>query len=162
MIAVTRETRFAADRSLGKLAKWLRLLGYDTVYDAKITDADFLALAAEGRVLLTRTTRFVGRVPDRTLLWVSGNDPQEQLRHVVKEAGLGMSTERLFSRCLQCNRIVAPAHREDVAGKVPDYIFAAHARFAQCPQCRRIYWRGTHTERSRRVLDRLLPGTGDV
>ncbi|MFC1896821.1 Mut7-C RNAse domain-containing protein [Thermodesulfobacteriota bacterium] len=159
---MTRETRFAADRSLGKLAKWLRLLGYDTVYDAKITDADFLALAAEGRVLLTRTSRFIGRVPDRTLLWVSGNDSREQLRHVVKTAGLGMGGDRLFSRCLRCNRIVVPAHRENVASKIPDYIFAVHARFAQCPQCRRIYWRGTHAERSRRVLDSLLPGAEDI
>ena len=147
--------RFVADDMLGKLAKWLRILGYDVLYPAPARDAYLLRLAqAEGRVLLTRDRGLADRCSGWKVL-VKSEDPWEQLRQVVEE--LGLEVDRGFlSRCAVCNEPIEPVPKENVRDLVPPYVFRTHEHFARCPICGRVYWEGSHVERMRRKLAEVL------
>ncbi|MCD6451131.1 MAG: Mut7-C RNAse domain-containing protein [Acidobacteria bacterium] len=147
------EPRFILDCMLGKLAKWLRILGYDTLYFSKISDVDLLRMAEkEGRVLLTRDTRIGERRNSATIVLVHSGEPEEQLKEIVSRFKLNLSPERVFSRCLVCNTPITLVEKKEVAGRVPPYVYRTQQRFAYCPTCDRIYWRGTHIKR---VFERL-------
>ncbi|MDY6954555.1 MAG: Mut7-C RNAse domain-containing protein [Thermodesulfobacteriota bacterium] len=147
---------FAADRMLGKLAKWLRMLGYDTVYSNSLCDEKFLALADEGRVLLTRNTKLVGKVGEDRLVFVQANDPMAQLKEIIERLGLKPDPRRLFCRCTLCNCLLEAVDATKVLATVPEYVWTAHDRFSQCPCCGRVYWPGSHWERSRAKIASLL------
>lgn len=147
---------FAADRMLGKLAKWLRILGYDTLYSSSLSNDGFLALADQGRILLSRNTRLVKKVAPGGVIFVEDNDPWMQLQGLIRLLGLNPDPNRFFSRCTVCNALLEPVEPEDVVEKVPDHIWTAHDRFSECKTCRRIYWPGSHFARSRREISRLL------
>ncbi|HIE04415.1 MAG TPA: hypothetical protein EYP61_06610 [Candidatus Latescibacteria bacterium] len=147
--------RFVADDMLGRLAKWLRLLGYDVIYPAPARDAQLLRLAqAEDRVLLTRDRGLAERSFGRRVLVESG-DLWEQLRQVVRELDLDVGKDFL-TRCALCNEPIEPLPKEEVRDSVPPYVFSTHERFARCPKCGRIYWEGSHVERMRRKLKEAL------
>ena len=148
--------RFAADRMLGKLAKWLRILGYDTLYSRGLADDEFLGLANEGRILLSRNTGLVGKINPDKLIFLEANDPKVQLQTVVRCLGLKPDPERFFSRCTVCNERLDPAEPQDVVERVPDHIWTRHNSFSECKACGRVYWKGTHIERSRLEIQRLL------
>jgi len=148
--------RFAADRMLGKLAKWLRILGYDTVYSRTLSNDRFLALGDKGRILLSRNTRLVGKMAPDRLIFVEANDPQVQLQCLIRFLGLKPDPNRFFARCTVCNGLLKPIEPEDVLGKVPEHIWTSHNRFSECKTCGRIYWPGSHLARSRREIRRLL------
>lgn len=152
----TNTMRFAADRMLGRLAKWLRILGYDTLYSRTLSNDGFLALADEGRILLSRNTRLVGKVAPHGLIFVEANDPKRQLQDVVRLLGLKLDPDRFFIRCTVCNRLLEPVEPAEVVGKVPDHIWAGHNRFSECKTCGRIYWPGSHLTKSRQEIKRLL------
>jgi len=148
--------RFAADRMLGKLAKWLRILGYDALYSRTLSNDRFLALADEGRILLSRNTRLVGKMAPDGLIFVEANDPKMQLQGLIRLLGLKPDPDKFFSRCTVCNGLLEPVEAEDVVGKVPEHIWTGHNRFSECKTCRRIYWPGSHLVRSRREIRRLF------
>jgi uncharacterized protein len=138
------EVRFIADSMLGKLAKWLRILGYDASYFRDAEDGRLVAIARRGgRVLLTRDTRLLLRRRLCPMLFVRHDRVWEQLRQVVGELGLSMG-ERIGSRCIRCNRSLAPLAKDRAAGRVPAYVFRHHDAFFQCEGCGRIFWGGTH------------------
>jgi hypothetical protein len=144
--------RFVADDMLGKLARWLRILGCDTAYHATISDAELLAVAArETRTLLTRDTSLLKRRAVGPHLLIRFDAPRKQLRQVVEEFGLD-TEQLLFSRCLICNDPVVRVDKQKVAGKVPEYTYATQEAFSRCPRCGRIYWAGTHHQRARQWL----------
>ena len=147
------EWKFAADRNLGKLAKWLRILGYDTLYDRGDSDRLFLQRAAdEKRVALTRRRDLV-RVPKPGLLIVVESDRVGvQMKEVFTALKGDPDPARRMTRCLICNETLAEIAKESVAGSVPAYVFETCARFRRCPRCCRIFWPGTHT----RQMDRYL------
>jgi uncharacterized protein with PIN domain len=145
--------RFAADRMLGKLAKWLRILGYDTLYSQSIDDKAFLGLATQGRILLSRNTRLVDKAG---LIFVEANDPKVQLKSVVRILGLQPDPDKFFSRCTVCNGLLDPAEPWDVVERVPDHIWTQHNSFSECKACGKVYWEGSHIERSRSEIQRLL------
>ncbi len=148
--------RFVADAMLGRLARWLRLLGFDCAYDADVADADLVRRGVqEGRIVLSR---------DRALpqeWWVSGihliraEDVRSQLAELLEHFPLAPEI-RLFSRCAECNRTLRSATPGDVAGRVPQRILESQEAFAECPGCGRVYWEGSHTDRIRRLVDALL------
>ncbi|HIE39638.1 MAG TPA: hypothetical protein EYP77_11345 [Anaerolineae bacterium] len=143
--------RLLADGMLGRLARWLRLLGYDTAYE---NDADDLRLArrarAEGRVLLTRDRELAARRGLHTLL-LESEVLEEQIRQ-VREA-LGPPPDLALSRCSLCNLSLEPATHEEVADRVPPYVLRTQERFRTCPGCGRVYWGGTHLERMRQQME---------
>lgn len=137
--------RFIADCMLGKLARWLRILGYDAAYDRTISDGDLVARArAEDRILLTRDTRLVLRRKMPRFLLVESQDPPEQIRQTMDAFGLKADREDFLSRCIVCNIPTAEIPRDEARPEVPPYVFETQERFARCPSCRRIYWRATH------------------
>jgi len=148
--------RFAADRMLGKLAKWLRMLGYDTVYSRSLANDEFLGLADEGRILLSRNTKLVGKAAPGRLIFVEANDPKVQLHSVVRLLGLEPDPDKFFSRCTVCNGLLEPAEPRDVVERVPDHIWTLHNSFSECKACGKVYWEGSHIERSRLEIQRLL------
>ncbi len=146
---------FLADGMLGRLARWLRLLGYDTAYE---NDADDLELArrarAEGRILLTRDRSLAARRGLRTLL-IESEQVREQVRQVVET--LGPPPSPALSRCSLCNVPLSPATPQQVADRVPPYVLQTQKRFGICPTCGRIYWAGTHLQHMKRYLGESLP-----
>lgn len=148
--------RFAADRMLGKLAKWLRLLGFDTLYSNHSSDKEFLALAEEGRVLLTRNTALTGEGEPGKILLVQDNDPKIQLKEVIRLLSLETDPRSFFTRCTLCNGALEAVDPVDVYGKVPDYVWTAHDKFSKCAGCGRIYWPGSHLKASMSDIERIL------
>ena len=148
--------RFAADCMLGKLAKWLRVLGYDVVYLRGALDEEIRASLLEGRIFLTRDRRALPWRNQGRVHVVRSNDAKEQLREVIKGLGLPMLDELCFSRCIACNCLLRSVSREEVREQVPEYIWQNHDRFRRCDDCDKIYWSGTHSEKMRQRLGELF------
>ena len=147
---------FAADRMLGKLAKWVRVLGYDVVYLRQAGDAEIRARLREGRILLTRDRRARPWHKQGKVFVVKANNPEGQFREVVLGLGLAILDHALFSRCLRCNSVLETVSREEVREHVPEYIWQTHHQFHQCGDCGRFYWTGSHSERMRQRLNEIL------
>ncbi|MGD8754912.1 MAG: Mut7-C RNAse domain-containing protein [Desulfobacterales bacterium] len=147
---------FAADKTLGRLAKWLRLLGFDTLLESEPADEKFIDSLEKDRILLTRTQRIRKQSADRKLIFVESDHLRQQLNQVVRELGLKAEQTRPFSRCLQCNVPIVAVDKNILRGRVPDYIFETHDHFDQCPQCDRIFWPGSHTQRSLEKIRHLF------
>lgn len=139
------EIRFLADSMLGTLAKWLRILGYDTAYDAALDDNALVRLArAEGRILLTRDTALMQRKGLR-YLFISSEVLQEQLAQVLQ--AFHLRVDNPFSRCPVCNSPLEDVPKHEAWGQVPPFVFQTQERFSLCPECNRFYWRGTHWQK---------------
>jgi hypothetical protein len=137
--------KFLADNMLGRLATWLRLLGYDTRYETDTSDAHLARLArAEHRVLLTRDVELTRRRGLRYLL-IESEQVEDQVRQVFR--AFDLTAREAFSRCAECNHALTDVSKESVRGDVPPYVFHTQERFRRCPQCARVYWRGTHWAR---------------
>jgi uncharacterized protein len=151
--------KFIVDTNVGKLAKWLRMLGYDAVFFTGKDDAELVSRAfKEGRVLLTRDTHIMewgvvrdGRV--RTLL-IKSDIPDRQVVQVLQELELRERPEP-FSICLDCNSPMVKVEKQGAADMVPPYVFRTQDDFRSCPVCHRIYWRGTHWDIMKRRIENL-------
>ena len=150
-----RKIRFAAEMTLGKLAKWLRMLGFDTVYWEK-TAGEELIDSVENRILLTRTKRIRDMKSVIERIFITSDRPFEQVREVVFALDIVKEDIHLFSRCIQCNAPTRSIEKNEVRGKVPDYIWATQETFRTCRHCRRIYWSGSHTQRSRDIIEKIF------
>jgi uncharacterized protein with PIN domain len=145
--------KFVVDAMLGTLAKWLRILGYDAHYDQRLIDHQLVRLArAEGCVLLTRDRELARRRGVRVVL-VTSDDLESQIRQVLGD--LRLRPDRTVSRCPVCNRLLEPMERETARSRVPAYVAETQQAFTHCPDCQRIYWRGTHWQQMEERLDRL-------
>jgi uncharacterized protein len=147
--------RFLADCNVGRLARWLRALGYDASYHARIGDAELVReAAAESRVLLTRdrdlTKRRVIQTGVVRAILIRDDEVTKQLRQVFAE--LGLELKEALTRCIECNSPLQSRVPATVAERVPPYVRRTQSRYSECPQCGRIYWAGTHWQRMREVL----------
>ena len=138
------DVKFAVDVMLGSLAKWLRILGFDTFYSNNIGDNQLLEFAwREKRILLSRDHQLINGVnPEQALLIESKNLPQ-QLRQVVSAFHLGNAVA-LFSRCVDCNVKVVPIDKAMIEKKIPAFVYQNYNEFWICSQCGQIFWPGTH------------------
>ncbi|GAB2804059.1 hypothetical protein GCM10027040_35600 [Halomonas shantousis] len=150
--------RFLADEMLGRLARWLRVLGFDTVYGVTCDDHGLVELAdAEVRTLLTRDRHLVAYLrPARSLL-ITCDAPLAQLREVIETCRL-TPPARLFTRCLVCNTLVREASAEEIAAFVPQRARSLPGTVTRCPGCGRVYWPGSHAWRMRTTLEDAFPG----
>ena len=154
--------RFVVDVMLGRLAKWLRILGYDTFYDPSARDEELLKrVEEEKRILLTRDTRLAARLKSDRCLLIESQNAKEQLRQVVQAFGLDASNY-LLSICTRCNEKVESVNKSAVKGKVPGYVFANHDEFVQCGRCGRIYWSGSHFQEVQRWIQESLEIKGNA
>jgi len=148
--------KFLVDMNVGKLARLLRMMGYDTLLFRGHDDGALVKQAlAEGRVVLTKDgqvfQRRVARLGRLKTLRIEAEDPLVQLRQVVEAFHLKYDYSP-FSRCLECNRLLEPRTKEEVKGLVPPFVYGNQEEFRQCPSCKRLYWRGTHWQHMGQVL----------
>jgi hypothetical protein len=153
--AAGAEVRFAADKMLGRLARWLRAIGQDVTYGPHLSGPTLVRAARrEGRVVLTRDTRLARHRDLPPNLFITSDRFREQLRQVIEAFHLEPPV-RLFSRCLDCNRELVEAERSSVRPRVPPYVWATQERFFTCPRCHRVFWDATHLDQMRRELERI-------
>jgi len=155
------ETKFIVDSNVGKLAKWLRMMGYDALFFNNIADDELIDIAMrERRVVLTKDTQLMKRrvVANGQLriILIEDDDHHKQLRQVMKTLGLDFEFGQ-FTRCLECNQTLVHKDKEEIRDLVPPYVFATQDQYMVCPSCLRIYWRGTHWQRMKQELDKLNP-----
>jgi hypothetical protein len=142
---------------LGKLARWLRILGYDTLYFRKKEDEELLRLAEEeGRVLLTRDRSLAKNWQVPTLL-LRSEESFEQLVEVVKRFKLKMHPLLALHRCPICNTSLCCVKKEDIkSGSIPEYVLQSYENFWYCEECKKYYWEGTHWTNIRKKLSALM------
>jgi uncharacterized protein with PIN domain len=154
--------RFVADVMLGKLAKWLRIAGYDVLYSNKFTDDALIALSREeGRILLSLDSRLLVRKRVDRFIFLQGRDLESQLRQIL-ETTRAAQIPAPFSRCLSCNETLISVAAESVRCRVPPYVYRTQSQFKMCPKCGRIFWSGTHRKSIAGILDRVYAGLPDT
>jgi len=152
--------RFVVDSNVGRLARWLRIAGFDTLFVRGIDDNRLVRIALdEDRVLLTRDRQILKRrlVTSGRLkvILIEDDEVKAQLRQVLTALNLA-SELRPFSLCVECNEPLVPREKGEVEELVPPYVFRTQTQYMQCPSCLRIYWRGTHWERMSRELEEIV------
>ena len=148
--------RFILSRELGRLAKWLRILGFDAQYftEEKISSLLILALR-DNRIILTRNRRMPEIYPGK-ILYIKGERIKEQIIQVIEDLKLKLDTNLMFSRCIICNTQLNEIKKEEVKNKVPDYVFKTQDSFVTCLRCQRIYWQGTHWGNVTKTLKEII------
>ncbi len=149
------EATFVLDGHLGRLAAYLRLSGFDTVYRRDSADDELARIAGNGRILLTRDLGLLKRSAVVRGAFVRSDRPSEQLIETFQRFDLAGAV-RPFGRCLTCNRLLEPADRESARELVPPRVYREQAEFRRCPACGRLFWRGSHVARMARILQRAV------
>ena len=145
--------RFAADAMLGRLARWLRILGFDTSWEAHVADETLVQEAiATGRTVLTRDRRLPEEWTVAPIVVLRAEDLRGQLAELGARLDLAPHA-RPFTRCNRCNEPLLRASVPGVAGRVPASVAATHTEFLRCPRCERVYWSGSHVARMRALLE---------
>lgn len=151
--APLRHPRFVLDVHLGRLAAYLRMLGFDTLYGNRCTDERLAEISRqERRILLTRDVGLLKRGSVTHGYFLRATAPRQQAVEVVGRFDLA-SLARPFSRCLRCNTPLAKAGKDEVLHWLPAQVAALHDEFLRCPDCGRAYWQGGHFRRMRQWMD---------
>lgn len=163
MESSTQKPRFVADQMLGRLSKWLRILGFDTKYFNSIDDSTLLKIAKdENRILLTRDTQLIKRRPvvrnHVSAILINSDRLDNQLTQIINNLDLVELEKAEFPAplCIECNIPIQKIPKNGVCGKVPSYVFKTQNEFRTCPKCGRFFWKGTHWERIRQKLQDLI------
>jgi hypothetical protein len=149
--------KFIADGMLGKITRWLRLLGHDVKYSNRLDDAALIAAAKkEKRILLTRDFELHKQAIAKGIIafYVEGETGEEKLAEIAKRFDVDLSVDMATSRCPKCNSRVRPISKEKVADEVKKSTFAHYEEFWKCRKCAQIYWQGAHWKGIRRELDK--------
>jgi hypothetical protein len=150
---MNEKIKFITDSSLGKLARWLRILGYDTAYHAGYADRAFLREAQkQGRVVLTRKKDMAQRQFSGRIAVIHHECVEDQLEEIITTLSLVPEEDQIFTLCLRCNEKLAAVSKEEVSGTVPDYVLRCHGVFYRCHRCGGAFWPGTHREKVKRIF----------
>ena len=148
--------KFIADAMLGRLARWLRILGYDVSYESSISDNDLIARAIhERRIILTMDRKLTERESAKNSLLIKSPSYKEQLKQVITHYNIDYKSG-IFTRCLVCNSLLASIEKEKIKDKVPPYVYSTQDEFDICQQCGRIYWSGTHRVKMLGMLGEIM------
>lgn len=148
--------KFAVDSMLGKLARWLRILGYDAIYDPSLPIEQLIERAnREERIVITRRKTFPENISPTTVFNVCSDRFTEQLQRTVTHLGLDTHSH-LFTRCVECNELVRRVDKLRVAGRVPERPWRELKEFFECPRCHSVYWEGSHRTNTLKKLQRIL------
>jgi len=153
------EPKFLADATVMRLAKWLRILGYDTLCCSGEPEQDLFRRArAEGRTVLSRKRKWApGSERQAALVILLKERTGDQLRELLQRSVIRLDPGRFLTRCLRCNIPLEEVPKDSVAESLPLHIRESIGRFHRCPGCRRAYWPGSHPERIRQFLKRSSP-----
>jgi uncharacterized protein with PIN domain len=152
-----RDTRFVLDVHLGKLARYLRLMGFDSAYRNDYDDTTIIALSRdESRIILTRDRGLLKHGAVTHGHWVRASDPRRQLHEVVEAFDLAAGV-RPFTRCMTCNGVLSEVSKDEVMDRLPPLVQAHFDAFAHCSGCDHVYWAGSHYDRLRKLIDDAAP-----
>ena len=154
------ELKFIVDHNVGKLAKWLRIMGYDTLLFSSPDDSHMIATAlAEGRVIITRDTQIMKRrvVTSGQLkaILIQSDKPELQMHQIIDTISLNCEF-RPFTICLECNQPLVARSKQEIKDLVPPYVFQTQSQYVECPACHRIYWKGTHWQAMTQKLKKFV------
>ena len=142
--------KFIADCMLGKLAKWLRIIGVDILYSPFYRDEEIMAISKfQNRIILTKDSHFLGKKGFNVFL-IESDKVEEQVKEVINRFKLKKS---LLKRCIMCNEILEKVLRTEIFDYVPEYVYFKYKNFSRCPRCQKIYWEGTHTENIKKQIE---------
>jgi uncharacterized protein with PIN domain len=148
--------KFAIDCMLGKLAKWLKILGFDVCFFSKIEDDELLEITKrEKRILLTRDTGLFEKAPASNKLFITSESWQEQIRQVLDDLKLWDRTQP-YSRCIECNVSLKNLPKKRAKNLVTPFVYENAESFSLCPDCGRVYWKGTHHKDMRSKVEEIL------
>ena len=147
--------KFVTDGMLGKLTRWLRMLGHDVVYTGSMDDKELIQKAKkEKRILLTRDLELyqqaIGKGAEAFL--VEGKTEAEKLAQLAKRFGFKLEIDVKVSRCPKCNTRIKSVSKTDVITKIPKTTASFYNEFWKCPKCQQVYWRGAHWKRIEKTL----------
>ena len=151
--------KFILTPELGRLSKWLRILGFDVAYISR-DDITALIIQAlrDNRIILTRNTRLLNKLRVGRAIGIKSDSVSLQLKQVLGDLNIRVDQQNMFSRCTICNTELSRVDKEKIQGKVPEYVFNTQEEFFSCLACRRIYWAGTHWGNVRRCLEEIRSG----
>jgi len=136
--------KFVVTKELGRLAKWLRILGFDaSYYNRDNPSALIIQALREERIILTRNHRLPIRTGVRIKV-LESEKIRQQLKELLKELKIRLKSDMMFTRCIICNAGLQAVDKTQVQSRVPEYVFNTQDKFFTCPQCQRVYWEGTH------------------
>lgn len=144
------DIKLATDRTLGRLTKWLRILGYDVISISYPSSKELTCWQNENRIYLTRIRK------QKKGIVIESDILEDQLREVIKKLKIPINKDLILTRCLRCNLRLQKIEHNDVKDLVPDYIFQRHSQFLKCPKCKKIYWPGSHRKRMLQKLKEIL------
>lgn len=145
--------KFILTNELGRLAKWLRILGYDTVSSKEKGPKLVVQSLRENRIVLTRDSK-LSRYTGVRMVQIESDFVEEQLKQVIDKLNLKIDEDKLFTVCVVCNMDLKKVNRAYVKDKVPAYVYKTQKLFMECPGCKRIYWQGTHWTMVKKFLDK--------
>jgi uncharacterized protein with PIN domain len=150
--------KFICDDNLGRLAKWLRTLGYDTLFYSTISDQELLKRALDQeRIILTRDSKLIEMKSVQNYLLIKSDQPLEQLKQVVQHFKLKRDEGKLFTRCSVCNTPLKPVEKEKIKDQLYPYVYKTQENFVYCSSCDKIFWPATHIEHMKEKLKKVLP-----
>ncbi|MBL7068783.1 MAG: Mut7-C RNAse domain-containing protein [Candidatus Omnitrophica bacterium] len=147
--------KFITTIELGRLARWLRILGYDCVFFDRAKKKDLVIESLrEGRIILTRDSR-LSRFSGVRMVHIESDFVEEQLNQAIKSLRLKVDKEKIFTRCVKCNTPIEKAEKEDLESKVPPYVYKTQEEFMCCPNCGKVYWKGTHWRLANKFMEKI-------
>jgi uncharacterized protein with PIN domain len=150
-----QKLKFIVSGELGRLARWLRILGYDTAYFDLIEKRELIINSLrEERVILTRNSSLRDH-HGLKMVYIKSERIEEQLKQLAREFVLRVDEHQLFNRCVICNQLLEKISKDKVLGKVPPYVFKTVDHFNKCPGCKKIYWTGTHSNKVKEFVASL-------
>lgn len=144
---------FVVDSMLGKMSKWLRILGFDACCERLHSRRQIEAYQNNGYLVVTRKRQWCKLTG---VIGIQANDSMEQLLELAQQLRLKPEDVRLFGRCINCNELLSPLPRSEALGLVPDYVFKIQETFYRCRKCGRVFWSGTHPARMLKRLEDVM------
>ena len=147
--------KFILTKELGRLAKWLRILGFDTAYFNQDNLSTLIIEALrENRMIITRNQR-LPKSRGLKIILIQQEKIKEQIEELLSALKIKPEPEMMFTRCIICNEELCGIEKEKVKDKVPEYVFKTQGDFITCPKCQRIYWQGTHWGNVQKILEKI-------
>ncbi len=150
-----REPKFVLDVHLGKLTRYMRMMGFDTIYKNNYEDDELIKVSLDDkRTILTRDREILKRNDVTHGYWVRNENPEEQLKEIIERFDLKNQIKE-FTKCLECNELLKKVEKELVIEQLPPKVKEWYNEFYLCPQCSRIYWKGSHYESMQKIISRI-------
>jgi len=150
-----RELKFVIDANLGKLTKYVRMLGFDSLYDNRFSDDEIMRISSkENRIILTRDMGILKHNRVTRGYFLRSTDPKEQLRELIRRFDL-LSSIRPFTRCMNCNGVLLEISKASARSEVKEDTYRNFSSFFRCPKCHKVYWKGSHFDRMLEMVEGL-------